>query len=129
MAKTRIVLDVTHEDDMDPALLAADMITMAMGGQGITVVKQYALAKMVPWDRKKFVEAIMVHGAGIQPRLADIAIIAYAAGPDPDDAEWLDAMSEYIWDHIMGEPEDPSLHDFRTYVQKLWEEGCPEVIG
>jgi len=51
---------------------------------------------------------------GVEPRAADLQVCVML-GSEPDD------VAEYIWDHWLGEPDDPSLEMIQVVVHAVVE--------
>jgi hypothetical protein len=68
----------------------------------------------------------MKYGAGHMMRKADFLVVKQMGG-SPDKVRnlvdtFLPALADYLWDHIMGEPDDPSTEEvleFVVYVRDL----------
>lgn len=56
---------------------------------------------------------------GIEPRPADYAVLAMLEdkSSDPDDAN-IATVAEYLWDHWMGEPTEPTLEAVERQVRE-----------
>ncbi len=60
---------------------------------------------------------------GTGPRVADHALLG-ATCPDVKDmsdlrSRYIPALAEYVWDHWMGEPEDPTVEDVELIFQLM----------
>lgn len=55
---------------------------------------------------------------GMLPRAADLAMLNLL-GCDPD------TVADYIWDHMLGEPDSPTRDDVLARIQTLIEEPQP----
>jgi hypothetical protein len=52
---------------------------------------------------------------GCPPRTADLEIVSKVLGGT------VDALADYLWDHIFGEPADPNWHQVRILVKTIVE--------
>lgn len=62
----------------------------------------------------------MKYSAGHIMRQVDLTMVNMLGGT-PDTVRnlsdrWIPALADYIWDHIMGEPDDPSLEEVVEFV-------------
>ncbi len=55
--------------------------------------------------RKAFVAIV-----GVEPRQADLQVVALLGGD-------VEALTEYIWDHWLGEPDSPTLDEVEAAVK------------
>lgn len=67
-------------------------------------------AKVEPDDIKRVFQEIL----RTPPRRADIAVVAMAGGT-------VEVLAEYIWDHWLGEPDEPTLGTVTRHVQQVLE--------
>jgi hypothetical protein len=63
------------------------------------------------------VAAVFTTLLGWQPRLADLAVLRVLS---PGDLS-VEALAEYIWDHVGGEPAEPSLEQVAAAVREVVE--------
>jgi hypothetical protein len=57
----------------------------------------------------------MKYGIGWMMRQADLMVVTKMLG-DGDVNQLQDILSEYMWDHLMGEPENPTVEDIKLIV-------------
>ena len=64
---------------------------------------------------KKLTEGQMVRAwnraFGMNPRVADYGVVDIMGKTE-------DALAEYIWDHILGEPKDPTLGKVKRVIKE-----------
>ena len=75
-------------------------------------------------ERNNIVHLCFKYTLGIQFRIADLSIIEMMAGDirSMEDLRktYIPTIAEYMWDHFMGEPEEPSL--------ELVEQFCHAIV-
>lgn len=66
-------------------------------------------------ERNNLVYIFFSHILGIKPRIVDYAVIESMANDIENIADlklrYIPAVAEIIWDHFLGEPEEPCLED------------------
>lgn len=111
-----------------------------------TIRKSVKIDIRVDYDKHKPTEnemnnicfMAMKYGAGHIMRQVDLAMVNTLGGT-PDTVRglsdrWIPSLADYMWDHIMGEPDDPSpeeMVDYVTFVRDMiytMDETCRNSI-
>lgn len=68
---------------------------------------------------EELMNVVWNNALGMSPRAADVSVVQVLVESTQQSLDRIDVIADLLWDHWMGEPEDPSLETVTKYIREV----------